>query len=121
MQRLSKHPGCGAPQGPGVGALCTTPLPEGGPEVGTGVTAPTLTTQQLCLAGSESSSPGGPSSPCRAGPEQSHTCRVGGGPPRISPCPAPTTRRTLREEPEPLPRPSGLCPAPAAVLVCSGC
>ena len=38
----------------GGDALCMPPFPEGGPEVGTSATAPTLTTQQFCLAGSES-------------------------------------------------------------------
>ncbi|XP_055439803.1 troponin I, slow skeletal muscle [Bubalus kerabau] len=47
--------------GPAMSAVSREPRPasppetkEGGPEVGTSATAPTLTTQQFCLAGSES-------------------------------------------------------------------
>ena len=129
VQWLSKLPGCGAPQGPGRAggggrwALCMTPLPEGGPEVGTSVMAPTLTTQQFCLSGSESA-PALAGHPVPAKQALGKATLAGwediplGRPTDTAPHPTPPNG-ALRDEPGPLPRPSGLCPA--GVLVCSGC
>ena len=85
--------------------------------------APTLTTQQFCLSGSESA-PALAGHPVPAKQALGKATLAGwediplGRPTDTAPHPTPHNG-ALRDEPGPLPRPSGLCPA--GVLVCSGC
>lgn len=115
-------PGC-RPQGLGRAggarrwALCMTLLPEGGPEVGTSVTAPTLDHPAvLPPSGSgECSSPGGPSCPAKQVLGKATLVRweeiLPRTPHRHRSSPNPHNGM-LRDEPGSLPHLSGVCPAP---------